>query len=256
MSLAALAAGAWAGENSGSVLPAPLVYLRGIDPTIVQDIRYATSANFTGHVVPGYKAAECILVRPAAEALAKVQADLRASKLGLKVYDCFRPRQAVRAFVAWSEKPGGKDNFHPRVNKSQLFALGYIARASSHSRGVAVDLTLVTVPGPEISKPNANIKLGPCNGPAENRLLDTEVDMGTAFDCFDPMSHTRSNEISSAQRHQRQFLVDVMQKHGFRNYPNEWWHFTFEMTNALQSFDFPIEDRPAEQKSLPTPKVR
>jgi D-alanyl-D-alanine dipeptidase len=44
-----------------SALPEGFVYLRDIDPTIVQDIRYATSHNFVGRPVKGYLAAECVL---------------------------------------------------------------------------------------------------------------------------------------------------------------------------------------------------
>src|SRR5689334_9090392 len=82
------------------MLPPGFVYLRDIDPTIVQDIRYATSDNFTGHPLPGYGAGECILRREAAEALRRVQAELAPEKLSLKVYDCYRPTRAVRAMAA------------------------------------------------------------------------------------------------------------------------------------------------------------
>src|SRR5947209_6502950 len=81
-----------------SRLPAGFVRVRDIDKTIVQDIRYATAANFTGAPVPGYQAGECILLREAAEALKLVQRDLRPSGLSLKVYDCYRPVRAVKAF--------------------------------------------------------------------------------------------------------------------------------------------------------------
>jgi D-alanyl-D-alanine dipeptidase len=233
-----------AGEKIETGLPAPLVYLRDVDPSILQDMRYATANNFTGRAVPGYEAAECILVRPAAEALAKVQSDLRGAKLSLKVYDCLRPQRAVRAFVAWSEIPGGDlvetDSFHPRIKRNQLLSLGYIARASSHSRGVAVDLTLVPIPEPQVPAFDPNAAHAPCNNPSNSRTPDSSVDMGTGFDCFDPMSHTRSAEISPPQRQWRRVLTEVMQKRGFRNYQNEWWHFTFETTGASRVFDFPI----------------
>ena len=83
-------------------LPAPLVYLRSIDASIIQDMRYATEHNFTGRRVPGYDAAECILHRQAAIALSKVQSALRERGMSLKVYDCYRPQRAVVAFVAWA----------------------------------------------------------------------------------------------------------------------------------------------------------
>ena len=238
------------GEEIKRGLPPPLVYLRDIDPTILQDMRYATANNFTGMVVPGYEAAECILARPVAEALVKVQADLRGTKLSLKVYDCLRPQRAVRAFVAWSEKPdreGELDSFHPRVRRSQLLSLGYIAKSSSHSRGIAVDLTLATIAEPQVPAVEPNAPHPPCNAASQQSAPSIVVDMGTAFDCFDPMSHTRNTEISPAQRRWRRVLTDVMERYGFRNYQKEWWHFTFETSGASKSYDFPIKPRPSRQ---------
>ena len=104
------------------VLPAGFVHLRNVAPTIVQDMRYAGAFNFTGARVPGYRAAECILWRPAAAALARAQERLKAEGFLLKVYDCYRPVQAVRAF-AWSRGAGGdamKPIFYPAFDKSQL----------------------------------------------------------------------------------------------------------------------------------------
>src|SRR5262245_8650596 len=99
--------------------PSEMVKLRDVDPTIVQDMRYATANNFTGSVVPGYESSECILLKAATEALKRVQADLRAKGLGLKVYDCFRPVRAVDAFFAWSRTPpdGKTASYYPRTTK-------------------------------------------------------------------------------------------------------------------------------------------
>src|SRR6476661_3341191 len=120
--------------------------LRHIAPTIVQDIKYAGPDNFTGRAVPGYGAGECLLLRPVAEALAKVQRDLRTKQLSLKVYDCYRPIRAVRAFMTWSEQPeiGTTKRFYPRLEKRALVSSGYIARQSGHSRGDTVDVGLVS----------------------------------------------------------------------------------------------------------------
>ncbi len=72
-------------------MPKDFVYLADIDPTIQQDMRYASANNFIGKIVPGYVAPECVLVRQAAEALKRVEADVRAKGFTLKVYDCYRP---------------------------------------------------------------------------------------------------------------------------------------------------------------------
>ena len=84
-------------------LPPGFVYLRDVAPGIAQDMRYAGANNFTGRPLPGYDAAECVLRRAAAEALARVEADLAGQNLGLKVYDCYRPTRAVAAFARWAQ---------------------------------------------------------------------------------------------------------------------------------------------------------
>ena len=139
---------------AGSALPRGFVYLRDIDPTIVQDIRYAGSHNFVGRPIKGYLAAECILSVSAANALEKVQRMLAEKKLSLIVWDCYRPKRAVDDFLRWSRDPAHsemKAEFYPRTDKQNLFALGYLARRSAHSRGSTVDLGIV--PGDFSSAP-------------------------------------------------------------------------------------------------------
>ena len=129
----ALAAGPVHGEGT---LPDSLVYLRDIDPTIVQDIRYASSNNFVGRPLDGYDAPECILRRDVATALARVQSDLAPAGLSLKVYDCYRPTRAVRTMARWANdgRPGGlTKRFYPKLQKDILFGAGYIAPQSAHS---------------------------------------------------------------------------------------------------------------------------
>src|SRR6202051_5036103 len=125
---------------AGSALPRGLVYLRDIDPTIVQDIRYAGSHNFVGRPIKGYLAAECILSISAANALAAVQRMLAEKKLSLIVWDCYRPKRAVTDFLQWSKDPTHsemKAEFYPRTDKERLFALGHLAIRSAHLRGGA-----------------------------------------------------------------------------------------------------------------------
>ena len=219
------------------------MYLREVDRTILQDMRYATANNFTGRRVAGYEAAECILLRNVAEALARAQAELWKSELSLKVYDCYRPRRAVQAFVEWAKMPGrtGESaSYYPRLAKKDLLAGGYIAAPSSHSRGIAVDLTIVPMPEPKAPPFDTRARYGPCTGPAEARTPDNGLDMGTGFDCFDVLSHTSSPGIHEKQLKARLILVDLMAKHGFENFLREWWHFTFQDATAHQSFDVPV----------------
>jgi D-alanyl-D-alanine dipeptidase len=232
-----------------AALPEPLVYLRDIDRTIVQDMRYAGPDNFTGRPVPGYGASECVLLREAAEALARVQQRLLPRKLSLKVYDCYRPRRAVRAFVAWVKEGESVaadpllKRFHPNTERSRLIEQGYIAAVSGHSRGDTVDLTLVELPAKHAAPFGPDKSYGPCTGPATERAPDSAVDMGTAFDCFDALSRTDAPQITPAQRRWRQILVEAMAREGFDNYRKEWWHFTLMRASGSRAFNVPIGPR-------------
>src|ERR1700761_8027886 len=115
-------------------LPGGFVYPRDIDPSIIQDIRYATSNNFVGHPMAGYQAAECVVKREVGLKLKAIQQELLKRKLSLKMFDCYRPTQAVADMVTWSRD--GKDTgrrFNPAFNKRDLFRLGFIAYRSEHS---------------------------------------------------------------------------------------------------------------------------
>lgn len=222
-------------------LPRELVRLREVAPAIVQDIRYAGAFNFTGRPVPGYLAAECILWRPAAEALARAQARLEPEGFRLKVYDCYRPARAVRAFVTWSKQPGRderKDVFYPALDKSRLFALGYIASRSKHSRAIAVDLGMVRAGEPGLATPR---EAGACDGPFERRARESTLDFGTAYDCFSAASATASPAISVEARRNRDRLVHALEREGFANYAPEWWHFEYEAPGAPTApYDVPV----------------
>ena len=225
---------------------APLVYLRDIDPSIAQDMRYAGRDNFTGKSLPGYNAPECLLRRAAALALRHVQVELAAVHLSLKVYDCYRPIRAVAAMAAWSRSTKDatdRSRFYPALNKSRLFALGYIASHSAHSRGVAVDITLIPRNGAAAAAFDPAARYGPCTGPKAERAPDDSLDMGTGFDCFDVMSHTRNASITPAQAAHRRMLLEAMRKHGFTNYKREWWHFTYNSADDGAGYDVPIAPR-------------
>jgi D-alanyl-D-alanine dipeptidase len=225
-------------------LPAGFVYLRDVEPGIVQDMRYATPDNFLGRGLPGYAAGECVLRRDVALALRKVQADLVRENLSLKIYDCYRPTRAVAAMARWAND-GARDNptkrFFPALEKRTLFAYGYIAAQSAHSTGTAIDLTLIKLPAPPPPPPyDPAARYGACTGPATSRAPDTSIDMGTGFDCFDPRSHTASGAITADQKFSRALLVAAMRIHGFKNYFREWWHFTFGAARGMPLYDFPI----------------
>jgi len=226
-------------------LPAGFVYLRDVAPSIAQEIRYATPNNFTAAPLPGYGAGECVLRREAAEALARVQAELERQQLSLKIYDCYRPERAVRAMWRWAHDGArdGDKRFYPNEDKLRLFSLGYIAAHSRHSTGTAVDLTLVPLGAPAPSPRAADApNNAPCTAPTAQRAPDNSLDMGTGFDCLDVKSYTRAASVTPEQRRARELLRAAMTRAGFRNYFREWWHYEFTGV-PLHTYDFPIEGR-------------
>jgi D-alanyl-D-alanine dipeptidase len=249
--LAWLIALACAGQVLGAeAMPQDFVWLRDIDATIRQDMRYAGPGNFTGQPVPGYDAAECVLVRQAAEALKKVQSTVSAKGLTLKVYDCYRPARAVAAFVDWAKEPDdpeAKAAYYPNLSKGALFP-DYIATRSGHSRGATVDLTLVSADAAAATRAEP-AKARSCTLPQKGHAPDGSVAMGTTFDCFDVKANTAAPGLSREDRENRQLLVEAMQAQGFANYPREWWHFTLKNEPYPDTFfDFAIRPHPAGGK--------
>jgi len=248
VSALALATSALGAEPmSNKTMPKDFVYLRDIDPSIQQDMRYAGADNFTGKPVPGYDAPECVLVRQAARALKAAQAELRPMGLSLKVYDCYRPKRAVAAFVAWSKQPDdpqAKLVHYPDLPKSALFP-DYIATRSGHSRGATLDVTIVPLgSSPHASDASSEVAC------TQAEPDDNSLDMGTGFDCFDPKANTDARGLTPEQRRNRKLLLDVMARHGFKNYRKEIWHYTFEPEPYPDTyFDFPILPRPSDDKS-------
>jgi D-alanyl-D-alanine dipeptidase len=226
-------------------LPPGFAYLRDVDASIRQDMRYATANNFTGRRLPGYDAGECILKRAAAQKLAAVQADLRRQNLSLKVYDCYRPMRAVNAMARWTQGAGGPDTtrFYPGLDRRRLFELGYISATSAHARGAAVDLTIVPRTATAATAFDPRAHYGACTAPAAARAPDDSLDMGTAFDCFSLRSSTHDGGIAPAQRASRMVLWNAMKRHGFVNYRREWWHFSYPAADTRTAYDFPVAPR-------------
>jgi zinc D-Ala-D-Ala dipeptidase len=235
---------------AGTALPKGFVYLRDADPTIVQDIRYAGFHNFVGRPIRGYLAAECILSDRAATALKTVQGMLAEKKLSLIVWDCYRPRRAVDDFLQWSKDPAHaemKAEFYPRTDKQKLFALGYLATRSAHSRGSTVDLGIVpsTFSLPPRNPPPA---LKACTLPKGERFEDGTIDLGTGYDCLDVMGNTSNASVGEAALRNRQLLKSTMAKAGFRPYAREWWHFELVNEPFGQGFDFEVSAAPSSNE--------
>ena len=205
---------------SCSDLPSGFIYINDIDKTIQTDLRYSTKDNFTGRIVDGYKSNRAIISYDAAKSLVQVQNELRKRYLSLKIFDAYRPQRSVNYFINWSKDLSDSINkiiYYPKINKSQLFPMGYIAERSGHSRGSTVDLTIV------------------------NNKTNKELDMGTPYDFFGPESSTDFSNITDKQRSNRILLLEAMTKNGFKNYPKEWWHYTLELEPFNHYFNFVIE---------------
>lgn len=228
-----------------SKMPKEFVNITNFMPTVALDIRYYTPHNFVGTRVDGYNAPKCVLTKRAAEALTKVQEDLKGFSLALKIYDCYRPQRAVNHFVRWAKDIKDtkmKKEFYPTLDKGNLFKDGYIAERSSHSRGSTVDLTIVPLPVPAQEEYTPAGKLYECFMPARRRFKDGSIDMGTGYDCFHELAHSATQLVKPEQRAARLLLKTLMESHGFNGYDKEWWHFTLKDEPFPDTyFDFPME---------------
>ena len=202
-------------------LPKGFVDLSNIDASIQKELRYFTNNNFIGQPIDGYYKDVVILTKKTALALQKAQQYFLKDSLSLKIFDAYRPQQAVDHFVKWAkdlEDTIRKQQYYPTIPKSKLFALGYIARKSGHTRGSTVDLTLV------------------------NLKTNQELDMGSSYDFFGNVSHPFNPEITKIQQKNRFLLRKILLANGFLPYENEWWHFTLKKEPFPKTyFNFPIE---------------
>ncbi len=210
-----------AGADKSAPVPHPgFVYLTDVIPDITLDMRYYGTNNFIGDRVDGYAAPVAILSAKAADGLKRASDILNPQGYGLKIFDAYRPQTAVDHFVRWARDVRDtrqKAIFYPNVDKSKLFTLGYIARKSGHSRGSTVDLTLV------------DLRTG------------KEVDMGSPFDFFGPISHHGTALITPEQTANREILKKAMVAGGFVPYSKEWWHYTLVNEPYPDTyFNFPV----------------
>ena len=207
-------------KSTSAMDPSGFVLLSDYVPGIVQEIRYFSTFNFVGDRIDGYEEPCAILTAEAARALKNVSNEMNVRGYRLKVFDAYRPAAAVKHFVLWGIEDLDlrmKPFFYPDLEKQSLFAEGYIASPSSHSRGSAVDLTLL------------DMKSG------------KEVDMGSPFDLFSEMSHPDYRGISEEQYENRMMLRQVMLRHGFLPISCEWWHFMLKDEPFPNTyFEFPV----------------
>ena len=207
-------------KNDITMDPSGFVVLADYVPHIVQEIRYYSTYNFIGERIDGYEEPCALLTQEAARALKAVSGELIVQGYRLKVYDAYRPACAVKQFVLWGIEDQDirmKPYFYPQLEKQELFRKGYIAKQSSHSRGSAVDLTLL------------DMKTG------------KELDMGSPFDLFSEQSHPDYRGITDEQYENRMLLQSVMVRNGFQPIDCEWWHFSLQNEPYPDTyFNFPV----------------
>ena len=189
------------GDASGFALLSDAV------PDAILEIRYFSTYNFIGERIDGYEEPVALLTKEAAAALREVSDDVIKLGFRLKIFDAYRPQQAVDRFVGWARDLSDvrmKQYFYPELEKDALFPQGYIAKRSGHSRGSTVDLTLFDMSS------------------------GREADMGGPFDRFGELSRPDYAGVSEAQFQNRMLLRSAMTRRGFKPYDGEWWHFTLK----------------------------
>lgn len=179
-----------------------MVELKSKVPGILYDLHYASTDNFMNRQMYVPAPAATFLRLPAVEALGKVQQELSAADLGLKVFDAYRPYSVTVLF--WE------------LVKDERYVANP-ARGSGHNRGIAVDLTLV-------------------------RLSDkTELPMGTGFDNFSDTAHHSFTDLPAQVLKNRRLLRSVMEKYGFKALETEWWHYYLPGGDRFELLDIPFQ---------------
>lgn len=178
-----------------------LIDLEKYIPGLVVDIRYATANNFTGEKI--YSLSKAYARKPVAESLKKVQSDLKAQGLGIKIFDAYRPYKATIKFY--------------EVYKDTTYVASPY-RGSRHNRGCALDLTLI------------DLKSG------------IELKMPTGYDSFSKEAWPSTPVKDPVVRKNRTLVINAMQKHGFKVNGSEWWHFDFIGWKKFEVLDIDFEE--------------
>lgn len=189
-------------DKTGTFKPSELVELQELDPSIRLDIRYATTKNFARRAV--YSQARAFLQRPAAEALVRVNKELKPLGYQLLVFDGYRPWSVTKIF--WDITPRQQRKFVANPKKG-----------SRHNRGCAVDLSLWDI------------------------ATGKEVAMPSAYDEMSPRSYIAYSGGTTAQRTKRDLLRSKMERHGFKAIREEWWHFDYQDWRSYRIHNVPFE---------------
>ncbi len=178
-----------------------LVNLEKFIPGLLLEIGYATTNNFTGTKI--YTLARAYARKPVAEALKKIQADLKKQGLELKIFDGYRPYSATVMFY---------ETYHDTTYVASPY------KGSRHNRGCALDLTII------------DSKTG------------KELQMPTEWDSFKKEAWPTTPVADPVIRKNRKTLIDAMEKHGFKVNASEWWHFDFVGWQKFAVMDIDFEE--------------
>ncbi len=194
--------------------------IKKINNSIIVDLKYYSGDNFIGRKIDGYENNTALLLKSIAIKLSDVQEELKRSNKSLVVFDAYRPQKASEMFYHWSLDPSDQKNklkYYPEIDKKELFKRRFIARNSSHSRGIAVDVNIL------------------------DHHSDSLMDMGGIFDLFDEISSTNYNLITPKQIENRMYLKRLMENFGFENLSTEWWHYSCnDISSEIVYYDFDI----------------
>jgi len=201
-------------------VPEPFIYVDEIIEDCIIDAKYWGTDNFIGRRINGYDSPLVVMSKDAADACAKAADILRKRGYFMKIFDAYRPQKAVDDFINWAKDVKDirrKPIHYPEVDKKDFFKLGYVSEKSGHTRGSAVDLTIVDM------------------------KTHQELDMGSIFDFMGPRSHLDADGLTELQKSNRAILISAMTECGFETYACEWWHFRLKTEPYPDTyFDFPI----------------
>lgn len=202
-------------------LPQGFVYLNDVDPSIHQQIDFATDSNCIGIHLEGYDAPKAIMTAALAKKLREVQIELVRYYPGysLLVLDAYRPVKAVEHIKKWAADLSDqktKIKCYPDIDKKELLGKYVALGKSSHSRGSTVDIIIMDI------KTKLPLDFGP--------------------DYFGKAAHINYSKLTEEQKKYRMMLRDLMLRNGFKPYDEEYWHFTLGKEPFPNTyFDFTIK---------------
>ena len=179
-----------------------LVDLKKFIPGIVLDIRYATANNFTGAKI--YNLAKAYARKPVAEALKKAQIDFNRLGYTIKIYDAYRPYSATVKFY--------------EIMKGDTMYVANPYKGSRHNRGCALDMTIV------------------------DSKTKRELKMPTGYDAMQKEAWPTTPIANPEVEKNRDTLISVMERNGFKVYTTEWWHFDFVGYEKFEVMDIDFEE--------------